>query len=173
MKNKFWILLGVLFLQCSCTDKQYQVTLTDCYFQYEYVNYAWGYQHSGFTITPTGEVYTFNRVTPWVFATEGKISTADLKKNMAASFKADTLINNSDLEYYTKLANAAGMGKLSKPVSQGADMGCYGCSVFIPDPGNTLIYQQVILTESSDWEQHNLAPEAVVLAQWLTKLRFH
>lgn len=171
--TRLWILLGVLVLQCSCKDKQDEVALTDCYFQYEYVNYALGYQHSGFTITPAGEVYTFNRLTPWVFSTETKISSADLKKNIALSVKADTLIAISDIIYYMKLALPASDGGLSQPVSQGADMGSLGCSVFIPEQDNTGSYRQVILNESGDWEQHNLAPEAGVLTQWLTNLRIH
>ncbi len=171
--NKIWLLLGVLFVQCSCTDKQDEVALTECYFQYEYVNYAWGYQHSGFTITPAGEVYTFNRLTPWVFSKDSKISTADIRKNIVASVKMDTLISNSDISHYVKLALSASNGGLSQPVMQGADGGSYGCSVFIPEQDNTGSYRQVILTESGDWEQHNLAPEAAVLARWLTNLRIH
>ena len=172
--NKSYLFLVVLFMMFSCVEKQTDITLVNCYFQYEYVNYAWGFQHSGFTITPEGEVYSFSKSTPWVFPKEGKLSMADLKKNIAASVKVDTIINNSDLEYYKKLASAASLGNLSLPVSQGADMGSHECSVLIPDPNGTeSSYLKVVLSENGDVEQHNLAPEAAVIAAWLENLGIH
>lgn len=172
--NKIYFLLMVLFLQGSCAESQNEITLAKCYFQNEYVNYAWGYQHSGFTVTPEGEVYTFTKSTPWVFAKDGKLSLADLKKNIAASVKEDTLISNSDIQYYLNLASSASLGKLSQPVTQGADMGGYGCTLFYPDPNSPESnYLQVILSVKGDIEQHNLAPEAGVIARWLENLRIH
>jgi len=172
--NKSNLLLVILFFHFSCVDKQAEATLTSCYFQVEYVNYAWGFQHSGFTITPAGEIYSFNKPAAWVFATEGKLSAADLKKNIAASVKADTLVNSSDLEYYRKLVLPASLGKLSQPVTQGADIGGYSYRVFIPDSADSSPnFREVYLSKDGDIEQHNLSPEAAVIVVWLKKFRIH
>lgn len=166
-----FLFLVPIFLT-SCTEKMYEMTQEGCFFQYEYVNYAWGFSHSGFTITPSGEVYTFDKNTAWVFAQKDRLSMADLKKNIAASVKADTLIAKTDIDRYQQLALSAMSGTLSTAVSQGADMGGFICKIIVPDssdPQNT--YREVILTESGDFEQHNLAPEATIIAGWLIKLQ--
>lgn len=171
MGRAYFLLFLVHSLLISCETAQNEEKTVACYFQYEYVNYAWGFSHSGFTITPSGAVYSFSRSTSWVFATGDKISSVDLLKNISASVKTDTLISKSDIAYYQHLAEAAISGKMSEPVQRGADMGAIICKIIIPDstdPEN--IWHEVILTKTGDVEQHNLTPEGTVIAQWLTNL---
>ncbi|HEY3390824.1 MAG TPA: hypothetical protein VGK38_14700, partial [Prolixibacteraceae bacterium] len=133
--------------------------------------YAWGYNHSGFTITPEGEVFSFDKSTPWVFAENDKLSLSDLRKNIASSTKVDTLISSAEVEHYQQLANSAMSGKLTDPAMHGADMGERICKIIVPDPVNG--YREIILTENGDFERHNLSPEAAVIASWLTAFKFH
>lgn len=173
MKEKIYILilLTTLFF-VSCDDKLREGSQVDCYFQYEYVNYAWGFNHSGFTITPAGEVFSFDKSTPWVFADNDKLTLTALTKNIEASMKIDTLINKTDIELYQQLAHYAMFGKLSEPVSRGADMGERICKIIIPDvviPQNG--YSEVILTENGDFDRFNLSPEAVLIATWLIQVQ--
>jgi hypothetical protein len=158
----------------SCNEKQLNETPPGCYFQYEYVNYAWGYQHSGFTVTPVGEVYKFDASTPWVFADNERLSLSDLKKNIEASVKVDTIINAVEIDRYQQLAVFAMSGKISDPISRGADLGEFICKIVVPDtsdPHNG--YREVILTENGDFDRHNLSPEAAVIAEWLSRYRIH
>lgn len=180
LKNLLMSRIIILFLFSasisfsSCNEKLPEIKQEGCYFQYEYVNYAWGFSHSGFTITPSGEVYTFDKNTIWVFAQKDRLSISDLQKNIAASVKVDTLIIKSDIDRYQQLALSAMSGTLSKAVSQGADMGGISCKIIVPDssdPQNS--YREVLLTVSGDFEQHNLAPEAAVIADWLSKMHRH
>lgn len=170
--RKIYILLFLIpLLLVSCVEKQLDVKVAGCYFQYEYVNHAWGFNHGGFTISPSGEVFSFDKTTPWVFAVNGKILSAELKKNLEASVKVDTLIKSTDIDYYQHLASYAMSGKLSDHVMHGADMGERICKIIIPDsidPQGS--YLEVILTEDGDFEFHNLSPEAAVIAEWLTKI---
>ncbi|MEI6677001.1 MAG: hypothetical protein WCL21_00255 [Mariniphaga sp.] len=171
MGRAYFLLFLVHSLLISCETTQNEEKTAAYYFQYEYVNYAWGFGHSGFTITPLGAVYSFSKSTPWVFASGDKISSADFLKNISASVKADTLIPLADIAHYQHLAAAAISAKMSEPVQRGADMGAIICKIIIPDttdPQN--ICREVILTKTGDLEQHNLAPEATVIAQWLTNL---
>jgi len=170
--NGILILFQLFFVNCN--DKQLEEKVADYYYQYEYVNHAWGFNHSGFTISPAGEVFSFDKTTPWMFAENNKLSNADLKKNIAASVKVDTLINRSELDIYNQLAFAAKSGKLSEPVQRGADMGEIICKIFVPDntdPQNS--FNEVILTKNGDFDQYNLAPESAVIAEWLSKLKIH
>ena len=169
-KISFFIFL-VCLLAVSCTEKRIETTATGSYFQYEYVNYAWSYNHGGFTVTPSGEIYKFNTTTSWVFAKNGKLSSDDLLKNIAASSKVDTLVNNSDIVYYQQLANLAKTGTLSEAVMQGADMGAMFCKVFVPSNSDPLeVYDEVILRQNGDTEMHNLTPESALIANWLTNI---
>jgi hypothetical protein len=60
---------------------------------------------------------------------------------------------------------------MSEPVQRGADMGAIICKIIIPEPSDPKnIWHEVILAKTGDIEQHNLAPEATVIAQWLTNL---
>ena len=173
MKTYLLLLLMQLFYT-SCEEKPLPPKIVGYYFQYERVNYAWGFNHGGFTITPSGEVYTFNKTTPWVFAQEGKLSMASMKKNLEASSKCDTLINPSDIIRFQQLATKAVWGKMSERVQEGADMGSSTTKIIIPDSTDTQWgYREVHLTTEGDFRQSNLAPEAAVIAEWLKKLKIH
>ena len=163
-------LLLLPFFQASCEKEQIENSPVDGYFQFEYVNYAWGFNHSGFTITPKGEVFSFSKTTPWIFAENEVISFESFQKNLAASFKIDTIISNTELDLYKKLAASALSGNLSDSLQVGADMGATICKMIIPDNDNKSNYREYILTQTGDWEKHNLAPEAATIANWLTKL---
>jgi len=149
-----------------------EVKQIDCYFQYEYVNYAWGFNHRGFTITPAGEVYLFDKTTPWIFAENNELPFSTLLKNISASVKKDTLISQKDMELLQQYAAYASVGKMSTPVVQGADIGALVCKIIVPDPTNPPNnYREVILTQTGDVETHNLSADASVIADWLSKLR--
>ena len=174
MRTQFLILFSIQFFLLSCTEKLFETRQVDCYFQYEYVNYAWGFSHSGFTITPSGEIYAFDKTTPWVFAENDKLLLTTLNKNIAASIKIDTLVTKTEIDHYQKLAFYAKSGALSKPVSQGADMGGTICRIIVPDDSDPQnVYREVLLSEYGDFERHNLASEAAVIAEWLKKIHFH
>ena len=166
------LLTSLLLGSCYSTPFEIPINKVDCYFKYESVNYAWGFSHGGFIITPSGEMYTFDKTTPWVFSDNNLISLTTLQNNIKASVKMDTLIPATDLEYYQHLALSALNGNMSKPVNRGNDMGGAGCSVIVPDPSNPPNgYREVILTQTGDIEFHNLAPQAAVIAAWLLKMR--
>ena len=170
--RKTWIMLFLTPLfAVSCLESQYEVIVSraDCYFQYEYVNYAWGFNHYGFTITPTGEMYTFDKTTPWVFAENNQLSLAALRNNIKASVKKDTLIGFTELDYSQHLVLLAMAGKMSDTIRRGADMGETICKIIVPDPTyHPAGYREVILSQTGDTEFHNLAPQAALLAAWLT-----
>jgi hypothetical protein len=165
------LLLTIPLFQASCKRESLEISLVDAYFQYEYVNYAWGFNHSGYTITPGGEVFAFSTSTPWVFAENGVISFESLYKNLNASVKADTLLSKVELDLYKKLAASAKSGKLSDPVSRGADMGAILCKIIVPEENDPLNFREIILTQTGDFEMHNLAPEAATIAAWLIRLK--
>jgi hypothetical protein len=160
----FFVLLSL----GSCQQVQVNQNKIDCYFQVEYVNHAWGFNHSGFYITPAGEMYTYDKATPWIFAENNHIQRSDLLTNIGVSKKQDTLIGSIDLEHYHYLALMALDGKMSDIQMRGADMGLHLCKIIVPNSGvlpND--YREVILSQTGDTETHNLAPEAALITEWL------
>jgi len=165
-------LTSVLWGACITAPFEIPFNKVDCYFQYEYVIYAWGFNHSGYTITPSGEIYTFDKTTPWVFASNNQLSLSALQNNIKASARKDTLIKSADIEYYQHFALDAMAGTISDPLNRGADMGLAICKILVPDPATSpTSYKEVILTQTGDTEVHNLAPEAALIAAWLMKMR--
>jgi len=155
-------------LAWSCHDPLIEVKSGSYYFQYEYINHAWGFNHFGFIITPAGEMYTYNSKTPWAFSENGLLSADSLRNNLKASLKKDTTINTTEMESYQRLATSVISGKISEHLIRGADMGANICKIIVPDSINS--YREVILSHSGDVEFHNLATEASVIAAWLTKM---
>lgn len=160
----FLILLSV----GSCQQVQVDQNKIDCYFQFEYVNHAWGFNHSGFYITPAGEMYTYDKTTPWIFAENNQIKRSDLLTNIGVSVKLDTLIGSVDLAHYQYLALIALDGKMSDLQMRGADMGVHLCKIIVPDSGGSPNdYREIILSQTGDTETHNLTPEAFMITEWL------
>ncbi len=179
MKNQIFkisvfLILSPWLLIC-CQDPvsvPIEAKQTNCYFQFEYINHAWGFSHGGFTITPSGKVYTFDKTTPWTFAVNSLLSFAALDSNINASVKRDTLIGSSDLAHYQTLAFIATSGVMSSPVLHGADMGAHLCKIIVPDPGGKPgVYREFILLQTGDTEFHNLTPEAALISDWLLGIR--
>jgi len=173
MLNKYILLFLVSLFLFSCDKTPLEGQKVNCYFQCEYVNFAWGYNHSGFTITPDGEVFSFSTSTPWEFADNDKLTLTALRKNIEASVRKDTLISQTEIDRFQQLAYFAMKGKLSEPVSGGADQGELFFKIIVPDSSNPQIgYHEVILNENGDSRRYNLSPEAAVIAEWLSKFRF-
>ena len=76
-----FVLLLIPLFDASCETEQIEESPVEGYFQFEYINYAWGYNHSGFTVTPAGEILSFDKTTPWAFADNGVILADSLKKD--------------------------------------------------------------------------------------------
>ena len=166
------LLIFIMVLGGSCHNYLAEVKSSDYYFEYEYLNRAWGFNHFGFIITPEGKMYTFDKATPWAFPQKGVLSVDSLNYNISRCIKKDTIISRSHLENYKHLAGFASVGKITPVVVKGADMGVRICKILVPDSTNVVkSYREIVLTHNGDTECHNLAPEAWVIAEWLTKMR--
>jgi len=145
-KTLLIILLSILLIQISCKKDSNEIA-TGIYFQSEYSNYAWVFTHAGYTITPRGEVYIFNTMTPWSYERNDQISVDSLQKNINASIKFDTLISKAEINQYDNLTASAIRGTLSNEVYAGNDIGEMVCKVLVPDNSNPSIYHVYILTQ--------------------------
>ena len=166
---------GLIFLLAQCllfacqepVGKVLEPKQVNSYFLYEYLNHAWGYSHGGIIINPAGEIYSFDKTTPWIFATNNLLSLKEINSNISASIKKDTLIHSADIAKYQQLAYVAMNGKMIEPTMRGADMGAILCKILVPETGSANTFREIILSQNGDIEFHNLTPEAAQISDWL------
>lgn len=160
------ILTGILLSGCS---KEYYYGPEDqpVYFEYRYINYAWGLADRGWLIDNEGNIRGFEFPESYrVPDSAGHISTADLEYNLS---QADTLLSSisiGEFEKHIKLIGGAADGNLGEAKQRGADMGSAVLSCYAYDPDNDA-YSYVLLARKGDWEQFNQSAEAEKLVKWL------
>ncbi len=128
----------------------------DILFQYEYVNYAWGYHHYGFIIDNKGEVLTFKEPVKWNFADKNHLLTMEqVKENLANCTKTDRMIPKSELKKYINYIDNIASSKVTAPKSTGADAGTtsYFCFQFSESSST---YKQTIIRTEGDSTCENL-----------------
>lgn len=139
-------------------------------FQYEYVNYAWGYQHHGWFVDNEGNIKGYDMPTDWRRVDDsGYIAYDSLIYNYQ---QADALLGKIDLgtlHEKSALIDATLNGYLSELDCQGADMGskalyCYYWDVYQRK------YKRQLLELTGDCEQVNTTEAALQLALFLNQI---
>jgi hypothetical protein len=160
-------ILFVLLILAACekfTDQD-QTAL----FEVQYINYAWGYQHSGFIIDASGDVREFDLPSGWNFPDNtGYISVADMEENLAQLGEKSCTVNKRDLVYYSdKLANAQ-KGMLTTPEHKMCDFGSLSYSGYLYEPAKNR-YRYVLIRQTGDFYVENKSREASDIYDWLTR----
>jgi hypothetical protein len=162
------ILLGGLILSCSretCDCKEDQPVL----FQYEYINYAWGYRHHGFMIGADGTIHGFRQPAAWKeYDSAGMISRDDLEFNLG---QCDTLFGNVDqdslCDYFDQVKDIR-TGEIKDLGIYMADAGTGVLSAWYPTLSDS-IYERVFLISNGDSNLKNTHEKAGDLINWLKK----
>ena len=159
-------LLAVMMVQCEesecgCPEDQ------PVYFQYHYVNHAWGTQERGWLIDGHGIVRYFE--SPEAFRlpdSSGLISMEDLAHNLSQTDSVISVVDQEELDEY--IAYIPGHLLAGRPGAKNiaADAGASVLSCYMYDQEEDA-YRFIFLAKSGDWEQFNLSAEAEILAEWL------
>jgi len=137
------------------------------YFQYEYVNYAWGYSHHGWLMDSTGAVWCYDQPAQWNFPdSSGKLPELSMMENLAEADSLCYQIPVYNLAQKIPLIEAAADGTISEPENVMADAGISGYYAWIYDKEHQR-YRRILLKEEGDWERENLSEEAETLYKWL------
>jgi len=159
------------FMGTGC-EKEYYFAPADqpVFFEYRYLNNAWGVADNGWLIDSEGQQrgFSFPEEYRWPDST-GHLSLEDLEYNLG---QTDTLLyslSSKEIEKHTRLIRGAADGILSERRARGADMGSASLSCYAYDP-ETGTYQHVLLAARGDWEQFNQSAEAEKLVDWLKDL---
>jgi hypothetical protein len=142
------------------------------YFQYEYINYAWGYQHYGWLIDSTGKVFCYHNPENWNFPDSlGFINTSDMDSNISETDSICYKIDIRKLNDKTELIFNASKGKISEPVHEMYDAGGSVYSAFLYNK-NTGKYKKILLKQEGDFRIENSSTEADELYTWLKSVNY-
>jgi hypothetical protein len=139
-------------------------------FQYEYINYAWGYQHSGWLIDSSGNVYCYNRPSLWNYCdSSGYISDTNMESNILHTDSICYKIEKKELAAKTMLIENASKGEVTKPIPVMADA---GIAIFTGFTQNiqTKQYKRIVFKQIGDYYIKNKSVEALELYNWLDSL---
>jgi len=169
MKIKvIFVFISILLLTgCEKEDPFNQQLSQQVLFQIEYVNYAWGYQHSGIIIDSTGNVGYFKFPENWNSPDKlGFITESEMNENLKQlrdinySVRRDTLLN------YFRMVETASKGELTDPYNRMFDAGTTVYSGYLYYP-TIKKYKQVLIKQWGDWSIDNQSPEAGEIFRWL------
>lgn len=171
MKTKIygiWILFLTPAILAACEALEYDAPEDQpLYFEYHYVNHAWGFQEYGWLIDREGNIRRFDKPEDYIQGVPGAyLKREDLEHNLALTDSIIGNVNQAELEKYINYIPGAAGGKISKFTSVAADAGASVLSCYMYDPKEDA-YQYIFLAQSGDWEQFNLSEEAEKIVKWL------
>ena len=172
MKLRFAIGLVLLWIIGTGCEKEYYDAPVNqpVFFEYRYINNAWGVADNGWLIDSEGRQRGFNFPEDyrWPDST-GHLTLEDLEYNLG---QTDTLLHSfsrKDFEKHTRLIRGAAEGTLNEFRVRCADMGSAMFSCYAFD-SETKTYEYVLLAATGNWEQYNQSEEAEKLVGWMKDL---
>lgn len=136
-------------------------------FQFEFINHAWGYQHRGWLIDSSGNVYCYDSPDNWTHCdNEGFISESAMSQNIQEANSVCLQIERHLLASRFALIEDASKGEISDPVNEMNDAGTSGFYGFVYYPEER-IYQRILLKQIGDFRVENNSEEASILYNWL------
>ena len=139
-------------------------------FEFEYVNYAWNYQHYGFLIDNEGNVLTYNNPESWNFPDrELRISEDQVAENLSMCTHSGIRIPKSELQKYSNHIKNIASSKVSALKNAADDAGSaeYICYQYSESSG---MYKGTIIKMEGDFTCENLNFFSKKVAEWMKNI---
>jgi len=136
-------------------------------FQYDYINYAWGYQHNGYIIDNEGNILTYNNPEDWNFMDKDMILTdKQVAGNIAKCQASGKKISPDELQKYTSYIKNIASSEVTASKNVAADAGTaeYLCFQY---SGSTDSYKGYIIRTEGDFTRNNLNFYSKKVALWM------
>ena len=139
-------------------------------FQVDYINHAWGFQHSGFFVDSTGIVKSYDLPASWNYPDpDGLIAESELHDNLDKAIKDECSVDKVEIFRYLNMLDKAQSGTITDPVNVAADAGVTSYLGYIYDPARNR-YKQILLRQNGDFEVTNTSKEASKIYEWLLQI---
>jgi len=168
MKGKTLLILLIFFLisGCGLFESEDKSITQEFLFEIQYVNFAWGFSHSGTYIDNKGNVYNFKFDSSKQFISHKKewYTESELKGKYSINKKFVKRIDIDTIERKKELIKSAIQGSYSDTLDTGADMGKLTYSCYMIENN---MYRKIILKAEGDMTYQIKTPGADSLIIWL------
>ena len=168
--SKILYLVVIILLFSGCKKTYLLSEKQTIVFQYEYVNYAWGYQHNGYIIDNKGNILTFNNPEKWNFRDKDMILTEkQVAENITKCQLTTRKIPSDDLRKYSGYINNMASSQLTASKNVAADAGTaeYVCYQFSETSGT---YKGYIIKTEGDFTRENLNFYSKKVVHWMKEI---
>ena len=170
-KITFSSLFVAIFLLSTCEKDELDQPDLYVLFQYEYVNYAWGFSHNGWFIDNKGNIKGYKLPEIWKGCDSLDYIAYD---SLICNYnQTDTVLGQVDLETLfekSAMIEKTLNGDLSEMDCHGADMGRLSFYCYYWDSVKKK-YKRQFLSEEGDCEQYNTTSEAIDLTYYLKHIK--
>src|SRR5450759_2866256 len=136
-------------------------------FQFDYVNYAWGYQHHGFIIDNKGNILTYNNPEEWNFPDNNLVlNEIQVAENISKCIQTGKKIPKEELQKYTNYIENIASSKVTALKNVAADAGSleYVCYQFSESTGT---YKGYLIKMEGDFTCEDLNFYSKKVAAWM------
>ncbi len=141
-------------------------------FEVQYINYAWGYIHSGFYINKKGEIYQFRYdrdSEQWRSNPDNYYTEEELKDKYSPNHEFVATLEKSDVLAKKELIPTIMESSYSDSVQIGADQGAKRYICYYYD-SKKKEYLRIIIEQEGDWSFNKQSAAADSVVNWLKKL---
>ena len=162
------ILITLLVLFITGCKKNYVISGKQAIlFQFDYVNYAWGYQHHGFIIDNKGNILTYNNPEEWNFPDNNLVlNEIQVAENISKCIQTGKKISKEELQKYTNYIENIASSKVTALKNVAADAGSleYVCYQFSESTGT---YKGYLIKMEGDFTCEDLNFYSKKVAAWM------
>jgi hypothetical protein len=172
------IILGILLLMLTAACKKDNL-ISDkqtVLFQFEYINYAWGYQHTGYFIDKEGNVLTYNNPREWNFPDNDlTLSDKQIAENIAKCSLSSVKASKEDVQKYSNYIKNICSSKVTALKNVAADAGSseFSCFQFSEKSG---LYKGCLIKMEGNFTCENLnfySKKVVLWMKGISKSVYH
>jgi hypothetical protein len=139
-------------------------------FQYQYLNYAWGYTHTGFLIDSEGNVLKYRNPQDWNFYDkDSTLSATQVSQNILKCTKTGIKIPEEELHKYAGYIKNIASSKVTAVKNVAVDEGSmeYLCFMYSE---NTNIYRCCVIKTEGNFRCENLNFYSKRVTDWMKEI---
>jgi hypothetical protein len=164
---KTTVILLVILAVTSCKKNFIISNKQAILFQFEYINYAWGYQHHGFIIDAEGDVLKYDKPENWNFCENDSTLTSDgIVENLGKCIPTGVKIPMEELQRYSSYIDNLAHSKITAPKNVAADAGSaeYLCYEYSESKDT---YRCILIKQEGDFTCENLNYYTKRVVDWM------
>lgn len=170
MKKFLYVLyISTILTSCNIVENDTVENGQNILFEVQYINFAWGYQHSGFYINKKGEVFNYKydaNSAVWKPNKDNYYTEEELLNKYKPNNTLVDTIDKCIIFNKKKLIPQAMQSNYSDTTQIGADQGTtsYICYYYNSIKNK---YLEIVLEQDGDWNYKKESLEADSLINWL------